>query len=54
MDRTVAGLNTEHFRHLLERETGEAKRQMILRLREEEEAKLAAMVSSPKEKKGTD
>ena len=40
MDRTVAHLNVEHFRHLLERETDESKRQMILRLLAEEEAKL--------------
>jgi hypothetical protein len=53
MDRTVAGLSAEHFRHLLERETDETKRQMILRLLAQEEAKLKAMVSSPKEKTGT-
>ena len=43
MDRTVAHLNVEHFHHLLERETDETKRKMILRLLAEEEAKLKAM-----------
>ena len=47
MDQMVARLNIEHFRHLLlVQETDETKRQMILRLLAEEEAKLAAMVKS--------
>lgn len=39
MDRTVARLNIEHYRKLLARETDESKRQTLLRLLEEEEAK---------------
>ena len=46
MDRTVARLNIEHFRQLLARETDETKRQMILRLLAEEEAKLKALTRS--------
>ncbi|HUI14961.1 MAG TPA: hypothetical protein VL048_16000 [Xanthobacteraceae bacterium] len=42
MDRTVAHLNIEHYRKLLARETDESKRQTLLRLLEEEEAKLSA------------
>jgi hypothetical protein len=47
----VARLNIEHFRGLLATETEEAKRQMILRLLVEEEAKLAALGDSLKGKK---
>jgi hypothetical protein len=44
IDRTIARLNIEHFRRLLENnEIDEAKRQMISRLLGEEEAKLAAL-----------
>jgi hypothetical protein len=44
MDRTIARLNIEHFRRLLENnEIDEAKRQMISRLLGEEEAKLASL-----------
>ncbi len=42
MDRTVARLNIEHYRKLLAHETDEIKRQTLLRLLEEEEAKLNA------------
>jgi hypothetical protein len=42
MDRTVARLNIEHYRKLLAHETDETKRQTLLRLLEEEEAKLSA------------
>ncbi len=41
MDRTVARLNIQHFRKILESETDPAKRQTIERLLAEEEAKLA-------------
>ncbi len=41
MDRTVARLNIEHYRRLLARETDETRRQTIMRLLAEEEAKLA-------------
>lgn len=40
MDRTVARLNIEHYSKLLAHETDETKRQTLLRLLEEEEAKL--------------
>jgi hypothetical protein len=42
MDRSVARLNIDHYRRLLATETDETKRQTILRLLAEEEAKLAA------------
>lgn len=40
MDQTVARLNIEHFRRLLEKETDFARRETLLRLLAEEEAKL--------------
>ena len=40
MDRSIARLNIEHFRHLLATETDEAKRKMIALLLAEEEEKL--------------
>lgn len=42
MDRTVARLNIEHYKRLLAGEADEARRQVLLRLLAEEEAKLAA------------
>jgi hypothetical protein len=45
MDRTVARLNIEYLRKRLANEPDETKRQMILRLLAEEEAKLAALNS---------
>ena len=42
MDRTVAQLNIEHYRRLLATETDDAKRETLLRLLAEEEAKVAA------------
>jgi len=51
MDRTVARLNIEHFRSLLAAEADDGKRQMILRLLAEEEAKLAALEDPPEETK---
>ena len=41
MDPTVARLNIEHFRRLLEHEADEKRRELLLRLLAEEEAKLA-------------
>ena len=49
MDRTVAHLNIEHYRRLLEKETDEARRQMLMRLLAEEEAKLTD--SAPRERR---
>jgi hypothetical protein len=46
MDRTVAHLNIEHYRKLLAQEMDETKRQTILRLLAEEEAKLASLKNS--------
>ena len=40
MDRTVAHMNVEHYRRLLAVETDETRRQILLRLLAEEEAKL--------------
>jgi hypothetical protein len=45
MDKTVARLNIEHFRKKLASETDETRRQQILRLLAEEEAKLTALES---------
>jgi hypothetical protein len=49
MDRTVARLNIEHYRRLLETETDETKRLMIVRLLAEEDAKLDR-ISRPRER----
>lgn len=49
MDRSVARLNIEHYKRLLERETDEARRQQLLRLLAEEEAKLSE--SKPAERR---
>jgi hypothetical protein len=51
MDRTVAHLNIEHYRRLLATEMDETKRQTILRLLAEEEAKLAARHDAREAKK---
>jgi hypothetical protein len=40
IERTVTRLNIEHYKKLLESETDEPKRQMLLRLLAEEEEKL--------------
>jgi hypothetical protein len=50
MDRAVAHLNIEHYRRLLASETDEARRQTILRLLAEEEAKLADLQSAQKKR----
>lgn len=49
MDRTVARYNIEHYRRLLAEETDEMRRQMLLRLLAEEEAKLVG--NAPNEHK---
>jgi len=49
MDRSVARLNIEHYRKLLANETDETRRQTIMRLLAEEEAKLAS--PGPKQEK---
>ncbi len=43
MFKTVTRLNIEHFRELLAKEVDQAKRQMLLRLLAEEDAKLASL-----------
>jgi hypothetical protein len=49
LDRTVARLNIEHYRRLLATETDESRRQVILRLLAEEEAKVAG--NAPRDRK---
>ena len=49
MDRTVAHLNVEHYRRLLEKETDETRRQTLMRLLAEEEAKIAD--NAPRDRK---
>ena len=49
MDRSVAHLNIEHYKRLLARETDETRRQLLLRLLAEEEAKIADF--KPQERK---
>jgi hypothetical protein len=51
MDRTIARLNIEHFQRLLATETDATRRQMIMRLLAEEEAKLTALTGNIGEKK---
>ena len=41
MDRSVAHLNIEHYKRLLATESDEARRELLVRLLKEEEAKLA-------------
>jgi hypothetical protein len=54
VDKTVADLNIEHFKKLLEAETDETKRQTLLRLLAAEEAKLALVLKkSPDPGKGS-
>ena len=43
MERMIARLNIAHYREKLATETDETKRQMLLRLLAEEEAKLATL-----------
>jgi hypothetical protein len=51
MDRFVARLNIEKFRKRLEVETDDAKRQTLLRLLDEELAKLATAENLPQKKR---
>jgi hypothetical protein len=46
-DSKIAQLNIEHFRKRLAAETDETKRQMLLRLLTEEQAKLASSTKPP-------
>lgn len=50
MDEKIVRLNIEHFRKLLSEDCNESKRQMILRLLSEEEAKLR-LIEEAKAKK---
>jgi len=50
MDRAVAHMNIEHYRRLLVSETDEARRQTILHLLAEEEAKRADLQSAKKKR----
>lgn len=45
----MAHLNIEHYKRLLEQETDQARRQLLMRLLAEEEAKLASI--KPPERK---
>ena len=47
MDRSVAHLNIERYRRLLAEEADEGKRAVLIRLLEEEEAKLRSLPSQP-------
>jgi hypothetical protein len=53
MDRTIARLNIEHLRKRLAEEADEARRQTLLGLLAEEEAKLAALTNGPAQKSNT-
>jgi hypothetical protein len=50
MDKTIARLNIEHYRKSLATERDEAKRQTLMRLLAEEQAKVAAL-DPPKKKR---
>lgn len=50
MEKAVARLNIEHYRQLLTTETDDAKRQTLMRLLAEEEAKLRVL-SEPETRK---
>jgi hypothetical protein len=47
--RMIVGLNIQHYRELLRRETDTAKRQTIAKLLAEEEAKLAKLLAEKKD-----
>ena len=51
MDKMIARLNISHYKIRLVTEQDEAKRQILLRLLAEEEAKLAALDDPPKRKR---
>jgi hypothetical protein len=46
VERTVTRLNIEHYKKLLESETDEPRRQTLLRLLAEEEAKLRGLTET--------
>jgi hypothetical protein len=48
VDRTVARMNVEHYQRLLAAETDEPRRQILLRLLAEEEAKIPDPTSPDK------
>jgi hypothetical protein len=50
MDKNIARLNIAHFNARLATEQDEAKRQTLLRLLSEEQAKLAALDDPPTKK----
>ncbi len=50
MEKFVARQNVAHYRGKLATETNEEQRQMLLRLLADEEAKLAALEKTPREK----
>ena len=52
VDRFVARQNIEHYHHLLATETDDAKRQQLMRLLTEEEAKLKAAEAKAKKPTG--
>jgi hypothetical protein len=51
MDKSIARLNIAHFRQMLATEQDEMKRQTLIRLLVEEEAKLASLNDGPTRKK---
>ena len=51
MDKMIARLNISHYKIRLVTEQDEAKRQILLRLLAEEQAKLAALEDPPKRKR---
>lgn len=51
MDKNIARLNIAHYREKLKTEQDETKRQILLRLLAEEEAKLATLDNPPKKKR---
>lgn len=53
VDQYVARLNIEHFKRKLAAETDPAKREMLMRLLAEEEAKLATLETKSKENQRT-
>ena len=53
LDRTVAHLNIEHYKRLLETETDPQRRDLLLRLMAEEEAKIQKGASTPDPKRQT-
>jgi len=54
IERTVTRLNIEHYKKLLESETDEPRRQMLLRLLAEEEAKLRSLTEATARKRQID